>query len=100
MHRNGSSNITLRGKGRYRVSFNANITGDINTQLVLAMAVDGEPVTQAIMGTSVGTAGLVNNVASSILVNVPCNCCSTISIKNNGAGAVTVYNANIVIEEV
>ena len=40
------------------------------------------------------------NVHSTIFVDVPRGCCSTISVKNITTSAITVQNANLIVERV
>lgn len=100
MHRKNAASIVLRGNGRYRIFFNANLQTGADAQGSLAIAVNGEVIPATIMQASSGAAGIFNNVATSTIIDVPCNCCATITVVNNAAIAETVANANIIIEEV
>lgn len=100
MHRSGSASFVLRGKGWYRVWFNADLQTGADAQGSLAITVNGEVVPVTIMQASSGAAGIFNNVSASTIIWVPCNCCVTVAVVNNAAIAETVANANIIIEEV
>jgi hypothetical protein len=41
-----------------------------------------------------------NNVSTAIYLNVPCGCCSQVSVKNIGTDAIEVQNANLIVERV
>jgi hypothetical protein len=40
------------------------------------------------------------NVASAVYLNVPCGCCSQISVQNVSDIPVNVQNANLIVERV
>lgn len=109
IHREGAGVITLRGlvnncydkKARYKVSFGANIaipTGGTVEAISIALAIDGEPIPTS--SAIVTPAAVENfwNVGSTLFVDVPRGCCLTIAVENTSAQAITVQNANIIIE--
>lgn len=111
IHREGSGLVTTRGltsqcRARFKVTFNGNIaipTGQTitaATQSILAIAINGEPVSA---GTMISTSAAVeqyNNVSATIFVEVPKDCCSTVSVKNVGTLPVAVEDANFIVERV
>ena len=53
------------------------------------------------MRTAGTTEDVFENVSTTILVEVPCSCCDTFTIKNNTpTNPITVSNPSIVIERV
>lgn len=98
-HRKGSGIFTLKG-GRYLVFFSANTIvpadgtiGDIS----LAIALNGEALQGGVMTTTEPVVERYSNVATMVYIDVPCNCCYTLSIKNVAEIAFNVDNANLVI---
>lgn len=105
-HREGSGVFRLRGsqgRARYRVSFGANIavpTGGTVEAISLALALEGEPLASA---TAIVTPAAVEeffNVYVSVFVDVPCGCCTTVSVENISTQAINVQNANLIVERV
>ena len=53
------------------------------------------------MQASGSTAGVYQNVASTILVRVPCDCCDTFTVKNNTpTNPITVNNPSLTITRI
>ena len=108
IHREGSGLVTLRGltnqcRARFRVFFSGNIavpTGGTVGPISLAIAINGEPVAATTMISTPAAVGDFQNVSSAIYLNVPCGCCSQISVKNITATAIDVQNANLIVERV
>lgn len=97
-HREGSGIFTLKG-GRYLVSFNGNVaipTGETVGAITLAIALNGEALQGGIMIVTPAAVEEFQNVSAMIYVDVPCNCCYTLSVKNIGATPITVDDANLV----
>ena len=97
-HRKGSGIFTLKG-GRYMVSFNGNIaipTGETVGSISLALALNGEALQGGIMTVTPAAVEEFFNVSSMVLVDVPCNCCYTLSVRNISDITVTVDDANLV----
>ena len=97
-HRAGSGIFTLKG-GRYLVSFNANIavpTGETVGPITLAIALNGEALQGGLMTITPAAVDEFGNVSAMVYVDVPCNCCYTLSVRNISAIPVTVDDANIV----
>lgn len=107
-HREGSGLVTLRGitnqnRARFRVTYGGNVatpTGIETTDLILAIALNGEEVTTTRMMAPSFAAGRYFNVFSSIFLDVPAGCCTQISVKNMSSTDVNVQNANLIIERV
>lgn len=104
-HREGSGIVRLRGatnqlRARYLVSFSGNIeipTGGTVGSISLAISIDGEPLLSTQM--IVTPAAVLNffNVSAQVYVDVPCNCCATVSVENTSTQAINVQNANLIV---
>ena len=100
VHRDGSGQFTIKGKHRYIIMFNANISGaTANAAVELSIADNGEAIPGARMIVTPSAANALNNVFAVVNLPITTCCCHTISIKNTGAATVTVQDANIVIKE-
>lgn len=108
IHRDGSGLVTLRGitsqcRARFRVTFGGNVglpTGGTLGPVSLAIAVNGEPVATTTMISTPAALEELNNVFSSIFLDVPAGCCSQISVKNTTNQSIDVQNANLIVERV
>lgn len=106
VHREGSGIVTLRGApncARYKVSFGANVaipTGGTVGPISLAITLDGEPLGSATMIVTPTVVDAFFNVFKPVFVNVPCNSCATVSVRNTTATAIDVTNANLIVERV
>ena len=109
VHREGSGLVKLRGlttcqqRARFKIFFSANIalpTGGTAGQISLAISVDGEPVATTTMTVTPAAVEEYFNVASSVYLNVPAGCCSTIGVRNISGVAIDVQNANLIAERV
>ena len=108
IHRTGSGLVTLKGnttqcRARYRVSFGGNIaipTGGTVEAISLAIAIEGEAVPSTTMIVTPAAVEEFFNVFSAVFLDVPRNCCMTVSVKNISAQAVDVQNANLIVERV
>ena len=107
-HRNGSGLVTLRGntaqgRARYKVSFGGNIaipTGGTAGEISIALAIDGEPVAASTMIVTPLDLNEYHNVFGALFIDVPKNCCMTISVENTSTQSILVQNANLIIERV
>lgn len=108
-HRTGSGLVTLRGitncqaRARYRVSFGGNVaipTGGAVGPISLALAIDGEPIATTSMIVTPAATENFFNVFSAIFIDIPKNCCSTISVQNTSDQSIEVQNANLIVERV
>lgn len=114
-HRRGSGLIRLanrffrqnilsgcRRNSNYLVSFHANIaipTGGTVEEISLAVAIDGEVDPSSTMIYTPAAVGDFGNVGAEVVVTVPYLCgCSSVSIRNTSNQAITVQNANLVID--
>lgn len=93
-HRMNSGIITLRGRcAIYEVHFAANISGTAAGPVQLAITLDGEPLVETTMVSTVGAAGDLNNVATATLVRTGCDCCARVAVENTGTTPV-ILGAN------
>lgn len=107
-HREGSGLVTLRGltnqcRARYRVSFGGNIalpTGGTVGAISLAIAINGEAVATTTMISTPAAVEEYNNVFSAIFLDVPKGCCIQVSVRNTSTQAISVQNANLIVERV
>ena len=108
IHRAGSGLVTLKGnttqcRARYRVSFGGNIaipTGGTVEAISLAIAIEGEAVPSTTMIVTPAAVEEFFNIYSAVFLDVPRNCCMTVSVKNISTQAVDVQNANLIVERV
>lgn len=108
VHRDGSGLVTLRGltcqcRARFRVMFGANIAipeGGTVAPISLALAINGEAVQSSVMTETPAAAEQFANVFSAVFIDVPSNCCTTVSVLNTGANPIDVQNANLIVERV
>ena len=96
-HENGSGRFVILKPGIYRVLFNASITAAASGTGILNLVQDGEQVPGANITTTVGTTPTEGSFST--LVRVYCGN-STVSVANVGTTALTLTQANIVIERV
>ena len=95
--------LTDQRRARYRVTFGGNIavpTGGTVGPISLAIAIDGDPVPATSMIVTPAAVNNYFNVHSTVFVEVPRYCCSTISIRNTTATSINVANANLIVERV
>jgi hypothetical protein len=108
IHRDDSGLVTLRGltdqcRARFRVSFGGNIaipTGGTVGPIALAIAISGEAVPSTTMIVTPAAVAEFFNVYSTVFVDVPRGCCTTISVCNISEAAIEVQNANLIVERV
>lgn len=103
--RPGSGVVRLQGgncqkRARYYVAFSGNIQipadGTVE-EISLAIAVDGEPLLATQMIVTPAAVEEFFNVSSQTYVDVPCNCCITVSVENTSEQAIEVQNANLIV---
>lgn len=109
-HRDDSGIFFLKGSGCraiYRVTFNGNIAvapaadGGVLEPISVALTINGETLGNATATVTPTAAGDFFNVSAATFIDVPCGCCVSISVKNVSAtAAITVQNANIIIDRV
>lgn len=108
MHRDGSGLVTLRGltnqcRARFKAFFSGNIaipTGGTVEAISLALAINGEAIATTTMIQTPAAVEEFANVASAVYIDVPANCCVTVSVRNTSTQAIDVQNANLIIERV
>ena len=90
-HRTNSGIVTLRAQcALYEISFSANISGTTAGPVQLAVELDGEPIAETTMISTVTTAGDPNNVSTDTLIRTDCGCCGRVSVVNTGTSDVVV----------
>lgn len=107
-HRDGSGLVTLRGttnqcRARYKVSFGGNIaipTGGTVGAISIGLAIDGEAVGSSTMTVTPAAVEEYFNVFGAMFIDVPRNCCLTISVRNINDQDILVQNANLIVERV
>ena len=108
VHREGSGIITLRGitrqcRARFRISFGSNIaipTGGTVEAISAAISIDGEALATSTMIVTPAAVENYFNISSQALVDVPANCCLTISVKNVSTQPINFANSNLIVERV
>jgi hypothetical protein len=107
---NGGSDFTLIGGGRFKVSFNANVTSDTAGALALALkSATGTDVEGTEMDVTIATAGDYSNVSFTKVLEVCPRVNTTVAIGSLPAvGGVTpavvtqiptIKDANLIIEK-
>ena len=79
--------------------FNGNVavpTGETVGAVSLALALNGEALQGGVMTVTPAAVEEFFSVSAMIYVDVPCNCCYTLSVKNISTIPVTVDDANLV----
>ena len=108
IHREGSGLVSLRGltnqcRARFRVFFSGNIAipedGTV-CPISIAIALNGEAVGPTTMIITPAAVEQFGNVASAVYLDIPCGCCSQISVKNTSTQPIDVQNANLIVERV
>lgn len=90
-HRPNSGTVTLRATcGIYEIHFAADVTGAAAGPVQLAITLDGEPLMETTVISTVYTAGDYNNVATATLVRPGCGCCGRVAVTNTGTAVITV----------
>lgn len=113
-HRNDSGIFTLKGasngcRATYRVTFDGNIAasaaadGGVLGPISIALTINGEPLGNATaIVTPAALATDFFNVSITTFIDVPCNCCVTVGVKNvsDNDSSIDVSNANIIFDRV
>ena len=114
VHNNTSGVFRLKGickncapRAIYKVNFHANVAvapaadGGVLEPISIALVQNGETMQNTV---SVVTPAAIGNqfvVNFETLIELPCGCCDTISVKNiSDTTAITVANANILFERI
>lgn len=86
----------------YHVSFHANIAIAEDSEvepIQLSVSIGGEPDPSSTMIATPAAVGDFQNVGADIIVAIPSLCgCESVSVRNTGAQAIDVQNANLVID--
>ena len=108
-HRDDSGIFTFKGTNNpcgatYKVSFGANISiidGGSVAPISIALTYNGEVLRNTIRTVTPAATGDAFSVSFDTLIDVPCGCCDTISVRNISATtAIEVENANILFERI
>ena len=108
VHREGSSQITLRGitnqnRALFRVSYGGNIaipTGGTVEAITAALAINVEPLTSATATVTPAAVENYFNIYVSAQVCVPKGCCLTVAMENTSTQAVNFANSNLTVERI
>lgn len=97
-HNDNSGLFTLTKPGIYKVQFNANVAPTVAGAITMNITNAGENIAGGEMKTAGTTVGTLENIASEVLVRVPCNTSAVITIKNNTAtNPITVSQPSLTI---
>lgn len=102
-HRCGSGLVQLEGHGtrlnpaKYRVIMSGNIGGGAGTQANVAIAVNGETLTETIRTATITATTDVFPFSAQTNVKECGSCCDTISIKNVGTTPITLSNLSFIV---
>ena len=108
-HRDDSGIFFVKGatnccKAIYKVNFDGNIaiaTGGTVEPISVAITINGEALGNATAIATPAAIGDFWNVSITTFIDIPCNCCVTVSVENTSATtAIEVTNANIIFERV
>lgn len=108
-HRDDSGIFFLKGSNNgcraiYRVTFDGNIAvsaGGTLEPISIALTINGEALGNATAIVTPAAIGDLFNVSVTTFIDIPCNCCVTVSVENTSATtSIDVTNANIVFERV
>ena len=108
VHRDGSGQVSLRGitnqcRARYKVSFGGNIaipTDGTVEAISISLAINGESVASTNMIVTPAAVEEYFNVFGATFIDVPRNCCVTVSARNTSTQDILVQNANLIVERV
>ena len=89
-HNEGSGLFEITKPGIYEIKFNANVEPTVAGVITFNITNSGENILGGEMVTPGATLEEPENISSSILVEVPCNCCDTFTVKNNSENPVIV----------
>lgn len=105
LHRDDSGLVNLRGltnqcRARFKVTFGGNIGLLAGTPgaISVAISINGEPVASTTMITTIAALNDYENVSSSVYIDVPTCSNYTVSVTNTSTQAISVQNANLIVE--
>lgn len=104
-HRPGTGTVKVRGipgrcYTRVRVTFGGNIAvpaGGTVDEISIAIAIDGEPMPSTTMLYTPAAVDIYGNVFAFIHADIPCDCCTSVSVVNTSEQDILVQNANLTI---
>lgn len=107
-HREGSGIVSLKGNtsncfARYLVDFSGNIAipdGGTAGAISLTIALQGEGLQSTQMVVTPTATEAFFNVSSATYIDVPKGCCVTVSVQNTSTQAISVTNANLIVNRV
>lgn len=114
IHNNTSGVFRLKGvckncapRAIYKVNFHANVAvapaddGGVLEPISIALVQNGETMQNTVSTVTPAAIGNQWVVNFETLIELPCGCCDTISVKNiSDTTAITVANANILFERI
>ena len=114
VHNNTSGVFRLKGickncapRAIYKVNFHANVAvapaadGGVLEPISIALVQNGETMQNTVSTVTPAAIGNQWVVNFETLIELPCGCCDTISVKNiSDTTAITVANANILFERI
>lgn len=114
LHNNTSGVFRLKGickncapRAIYKVNFHANVAvapaadGGVLEPISIALVQNGETMQNTVSTVTPAAIGNQWVVNFETLIELPCGCCDTISVKNiSDTTAITVANANILLERI
>lgn len=109
IHREGQGLVKLRGlscsqcRSRFRVLFGGNVAvpdGEAVNPIIIALTVDGEPISTTRMIVTPTDTEAYFNIFSSIYLDIPTGCCATVGVTNTSDTIVAIQNANLIVERV
>lgn len=100
-HDDGSTQFLLARAGIYMISVSAQVTSaTAGADATLAITTNGEPLAGATMAETIAVADDVAQLATTVLIVVPCGASITVALSNVGADPVTINAASLVITRV
>lgn len=101
-HRCGSGLVQLKGRGstcpaRYQVTVSGNIGGGAGTQANVAIAINGEPLSETIRVATITAATDVFPFAAQTNISECGGCCDTVTLKNVGTTPITLSNLSFAV---
>ena len=114
LHNNTSGIFRLKGickncatRAVYKVNFHANVAvapaadGGVLEPIIVALAQNGETMQNTVSVVTPSAIGDLWVINFETLVELPCGCCDTISVRNISANtSIEVENANILFERI
>lgn len=80
-HSEGSPLYKILTGGRYKISFNANVSAATAGQVAFQLFMDGQPIPGSLVIAYIGTAGTYQNIAFNKVINVCCRGNATLTIQ-------------------